>query len=48
MRVRAREQFAIGQPSIAAVQRDGGDHVLRERVAALDDDQRRVFRDALA
>ncbi len=37
-------QFAS---EIAAVTEDGGEELLRERVAALDEDQRRVLREAL-
>ncbi len=37
-------QFAS---EIAAVTEDGGDALLRERVAALDDGQRRLLREAL-
>ena len=38
-------QFAS---EIAAVTENGGDMLLRERVAALDEDQRRLLREALA
>jgi hypothetical protein len=39
---------AIYVDEIAAVERDGGEVLVREKVAGLSDDQRRVLREALA